>query len=163
MTSSSPFDAHRQPVVAGLQRIWLVSAVSVLGRFAADCGRLPPLGAIEAPSSRRLTHPRRSYAGVVAAVVFRLADRGYGLDQQQAQFLAGQLQRRLRVPDTVARLAVEIWSQSMRNPDRETSQDIELEAEQKLELLDTLTRVRPDGDAAAWDALREALERERAQ
>jgi hypothetical protein len=105
----------------------------------------------------------RGYADLVAAVVFRLADRGYGLDQEQAQFLAGQLQRRLTVPEAVARLADEIWSQSMRNPDHETSDDIELDAEQKRELLDTLTRVRPEGDTAAWDALREALERQSAQ
>lgn len=95
----------------------------------------------------------------MAAVVFKLADRGYGLDQHQAQFLAGQLQRRLTVPEPVARLADEIWTQSMRNPDaRETSQDIELDDDQKRELLDTLTRVRPEGDAAAWDALRDALQ-----
>jgi len=69
----------------------------------------------------------------VAAVVFRLADRGYGLDQQQAQFLAGQLQRRLSVRAPVAELADEIWAQSMRNPDvGETSQDIVLDAERSV-------------------------------
>jgi len=51
----------------------------------------------------------------------------------------------------------------MGNPDRETSKRIELDAEPKRELLDTLTRVRPDGDTAAWDALRDALERKRTQ
>lgn len=104
---------------------------------------------------------RGSYPDRVAAVVFKLTDRGYGLDQQQAQFLAGQLQRRLTVPEPVAKLAEEIWAQSMRNPDAgETSQDLELDDERKRELLDTLTRVHPDGDTAAWDALRDALQRE---
>lgn len=97
------------------------------------------------------------YARFVAAVVFKLADR-YGLDEQQAQFLAGQLKRRLTVPEHVARLADEIWAQSMRNPDAgETSRDIELDYEQKRELAEVMSRVQPDGDATAWNALRDAL------
>lgn len=100
----------------------------------------------------------------MAAVVFTLADRGYGLDQRQAQFLAGQLQRRLTVPEHVARLADEIWVQSMRNPGAgETSRDIELDDEQKRELTDLMSRVQPEGDTAAWDALRHALGAEVAQ
>jgi hypothetical protein len=100
----------------------------------------------------------------MAAVAFKLSDRDYGLDQQQAQFLAGQLQRRLTVPEPVARLADEIWDQSRRNPDAgEVSRDIELDDEQKRELADALARVRPEGDTDAWDTLRDALVRETTQ
>jgi hypothetical protein len=49
----------------------------------------------------------------------------------------------------------------MRNPDAgETSRDITLDDGQKRELRDTLRRVRPDGDTAVRDALRNALEGE---
>lgn len=52
----------------------------------------------------------------MAAVGIRLSDRVYGLDADQAQFLAGQLQRRLTVPEPVARLAEQLWQQSIRTP-----------------------------------------------
>lgn len=97
----------------------------------------------------------------MAAVGIRLSDRVYGLDAAQAQFLAAQLQRRLSVPEPVARLADELWQQSMRNPDAsEASEDITLDEPQKRELLDTLTRVQPEGDATGWNALAAALRRE---
>jgi hypothetical protein len=97
----------------------------------------------------------------VSAVGIRLSDRVYGLDAAQAQFLAAQLQRRLTVPEPVARLADELWRQSMRNPDAgEASRDITLDEQQKRELLDTLTRVQPEGDAIAWNELAAALRRD---
>ncbi len=99
----------------------------------------------------------------MAAVGFRLAERVYGLDQHEAQFLAGQLQRRLAVPEPIADLADQIWVQSMRNPDTEVSDDITLSNEQKRALVETMSRVSPDGDAAAWNALAEALRRELGQ
>ena len=90
----------------------------------------------------------------MAAVGFKLRDRTYGLDVEQAQFLAGQLQRRLRTPGPVEQLASEIWRQAMRDPDAgEVSQDIELTREQKQELLKTLIQVHPEGETDAWDAL----------
>jgi hypothetical protein len=96
----------------------------------------------------------------MAAVGFELSDRVYGLDQHQAQFLAGQLQRRLTVPEPAARLADEIWNQSLLNPDSQPSRDIELDAGRKAELLEILRRLTPEGDRAAWDALADALDRE---
>jgi len=90
----------------------------------------------------------------MAAVGFKLRDRTYGLDAEQAQFLAGQLQRRLRTTAPVEQLASAIWQQAMRDPDGgEVSKDIELTRDQKQELLETLIRVRPESDSAAWDAL----------
>lgn len=97
----------------------------------------------------------------MAAVGIRLSDRVYGLDADQAQFLAGQLQRRLTVPEPVARLAEQLWQQSIRNPDAsELSEDITLDEQQKRELLDTLSRVQPEGDVSAWNELAAALRRE---
>ena len=96
----------------------------------------------------------------VAAVGFQLADRVYGLDQHQAQFLAGQMRRRLTVPEPVGRLADEIWAQSMLNPDSQPSRNIELDAEQKRTLLEMLRCFTPEGDRTAWDALADALSRE---
>lgn len=97
----------------------------------------------------------------MASVGFRLVDRVYGLDQEQAQFLAGQMQRRLTVPTVVADLSDEIWVQSMRNPDAgETSADVVLDEERKRVLLEVMSGVKPDGDREAWDALVEALKRD---
>lgn len=97
----------------------------------------------------------------MASVGFRLTDRVYGLDQHEAQFLAGQMQRRLSIPPVISDLADEIWAQSMRNPDaHETSSDIILEDERKRALLETMTRVKPEGGQDAWDTLVAALERE---
>jgi hypothetical protein len=96
----------------------------------------------------------------VAAVGFQLKDRVYGLDGPQAQFLAGQMRRRLTVPEPVERLADAIWEQSMLNPDSEPSRNIELDAKQTKELLEMLLRFTPKGDRTAWDALADALSRE---
>lgn len=99
----------------------------------------------------------------MAAVGFQLRDRAYGLDANQAQFLAGQMQRRLTVPESVALLADAIWEQSMLNPDVQPSRNIELNDEQKRDLLEMLGRSTPEGDRAAWDALADGLERELAE
>jgi hypothetical protein len=97
----------------------------------------------------------------MAAVGIRLSDRIYGLSQEQAQFLAGLLQRRMTIPEPVAALADQLWAESMRNPDAgHVSRDILLDDEQKRELLDTMSKVRPDGETEAWDELRDALRRE---
>jgi len=96
----------------------------------------------------------------VTAVGFQLADHVYGLDQHQAQFLAGQMRRRLTVPEPVAQLVDEIWEQSMLNPDAQPSKNIQLSLEQKKELLEMLRRFTPEGDRTAWDALADGLERE---
>lgn len=96
----------------------------------------------------------------MAAVGFQLSDRVYGLDQSQAQFLGGQLQRRLTIPEPIARLADEIWHQSMLNPDSEPSRNIELDDGQKTELLELLRRLTPEGDQTAWDALADGLEQD---
>ena len=96
----------------------------------------------------------------MAAVGFQLKDRVYGLDANQAQFLAAQMRRKLTVPEPVAILADQIWEQSMLNPDSEPSRNIELNAEQRREMIDLLRRFTPEGDRAAWDNLAEALERE---
>jgi hypothetical protein len=53
----------------------------------------------------------------MAAVGFRLNDRVYGLTAEEAQFLGGQLRRRVVLPDALAQLADEVWEQSMLNPD----------------------------------------------
>jgi hypothetical protein len=96
----------------------------------------------------------------MAAVGFQLCDRVYGLDANQAQFLAGRMQRRLTVPEPVAMLADAIWEQSMLNPDVQPSRTIDLSNEQKEELLERLRRFTPEGDRAAWDALADGLEHE---
>ena len=96
----------------------------------------------------------------VAAVGFQLIDRVYCLNQDQAQFLGAQLRRRLTVPEPIERLADAIWEQSLLNPDSQPSRNIELDAEQKKELLEMLRRFTPEGDRTAWDALADALDRE---
>lgn len=94
----------------------------------------------------------------MAAVGIRLSDRVYGLDADQAQFLAEQLQRRLNVPEPVARLSDQLWHQSTRDPDAgEPSENITLDEQQMRELLDTLSRVTPQGEVSAWNELAAAL------
>src|SRR5712691_9163310 len=112
------------------------------------------------PPPARQLRPTLSLPSCMAAVGFQLADRVYGLDQHQAQFLAGQMQRRIAIPEPIALLADEIWEQSMLNPDSQVSRNIEPSPEQKEELLETLRRFTPAGDRTAWDALAEALDRE---
>jgi hypothetical protein len=101
--------------------------------------------------------------GVMAAVAFQLRDRVYGLDGNQAVFLAAQMRRKLTVPEPIAELADSIWEQSMLNPDSEPSQNIELTPEQKRETVELLRRFTPEGDREAWDALASALENELAE
>jgi hypothetical protein len=99
----------------------------------------------------------------MAAVGFQLHDRVYGLDANQAQFLAAQMQRRLTMPVPIAELADQIWEQSMLNPDAEPSRNIELTQEQKRETVELLRRFSPEGDRDAWDSLAAALEQELAK
>jgi hypothetical protein len=97
----------------------------------------------------------------MAAVGIRLGDRVYELTPEHAQFLAGQLQRRLVVPGPVGDLADQLWAQSMLNPSAgEVGRDIVPTEEQKRAALETMTTLRPEGDAAAWDELAAALRRE---
>jgi hypothetical protein len=96
----------------------------------------------------------------MAAVGFQLGDRIYGLDADQAQLLAGQMRRRLTVPEHIEELADEIWEQSMLNPDTERSHNVVLTTEKKRALLETLTHVSPDGDRAAWENLAGVLRRD---
>ena len=99
----------------------------------------------------------------MAAVCFQLRDRVYGLDANQAQFLAGQMRRRLTMPEPIGELADRIWDQSMLNPDSEPSQNIELSNEQKREMLELLRKLTPEGDPDAWGRLADALEQELAE
>jgi hypothetical protein len=99
----------------------------------------------------------------MAAVGFQLRDRVYGLDAKQAQFLAGQMRRKLTVPESVAQLADDIWEQSMLNPDVERSRNIRLTVEQRREMVELLRRFMPDGDRDAWGNLAVALEGELAE
>lgn len=99
----------------------------------------------------------------MAAVGFQLRDRVYGLDANQAQFLAAQMQRKLMVPELIAELADQIWSQSMLNPDSEPSRNMEPTTEQKQEMVELLRCFTPEGDREAWDNLAAALERELAE
>lgn len=96
----------------------------------------------------------------MAAVGFQLRDRVYGLDANQAQFLAAQMQRTLTIPESIAQLADQIWEQSMLNSNVGPSRNIELTPEQKRETVELLCRSSPEGDRDAWDSLAAALEQE---
>ncbi len=87
-------------------------------------------------------------------------ERVYCLDQVQAQFVTGQMQRRLVSPEPIAKLADTIWDRSMRNPDSKVSEDIRVTEEQKCAVLVALSRVNPEETADAWNSLREGLRQE---
>jgi len=73
------------------------------------------------------------------------------------------MRRKLTVPQSIAQLADEIWEQSMLNPASEPSRNIELNVEQKRELVELLHGFTAEGDREAWDALATALERDLAE